>query len=67
MGQLEEGQLETAALGSENGDKMEKGYRNFIEGHVKMGLWHLLFRQLGAIEHFCCEEWNWRTLAKLRE
>lgn len=39
-----EGQLETAALGSESGDKMEKGYRDILEGHVKMGLWYLLLR-----------------------
>lgn len=58
MWHVEEGQLETAASGSESGDKMEKEYRDILDGHVKMGLWCLLLRQLDANEHFWCEGWS---------
>lgn len=61
MGHVEEGQLETAALSSESGDKMEKGYRDILEGHVKMDLGCLLLMQLDANEHFCCKRWSRRT------
>lgn len=56
-------QLET---GSESGDKMEKGYRDILEGHVKMGLRCLLLVQLDANEHFCCKRWSRRTWGKLK-
>lgn len=65
MGHVEEGQLEAVALGSETGDKAEKGQRDILEGCIKMGLC-LLLRQLDANEHFCCEGWSWRTLGKLK-
>lgn len=66
MGHIEEGQLKTAALGSESGDKMEKGYRDILEGHVKMGLRCLLLVWLDANKHFCCKRWSRRTWGKLK-
>lgn len=51
-----EGQLETAALGSESGDKMKKGYRHLFEGQVKMGLWCLILRQWDALNTFVVKD-----------
>jgi len=36
MGRIEEGQLKTAALGSETSDETEKGYIDIVERRVKM-------------------------------